>query len=175
MKIQLSALKEGMNEITFEHTAETLGIGEEEEFSGIFINAIDVNIDANKIGNQLFLDVVVKTIGNFVCDRCLDDFETEMKERFRLAYSLDNDVNVEKEEDGGIRFLTKDSTVIDITDDIRESLLLVVPMKKLCTEECKGICPQCGVNRNAEECNHTDEKIDPRWEALKKLYNSTDN
>lgn len=175
MKIQLSTLKEGMNEIAFEHTAETLELHEDEEFGGIFINAIHVDINANKIGTQLFLNVVVKTIGSFICDRCLENFETELKERFRLVYSLDNDIVIEKEDDGGIRILTKDNTSIDISEDIRESLLLIVPMKKLCTEDCRGICPQCGVNRNYEQCNHSEEKTDPRWDALKKLYKSTEN
>ena len=179
MKIQLSALKEGMNEILFEHTAGSLELQEDEEFSSIFENPIHIQINANKIGTQLFIEIIVRTIGNFACDRCLENYTKDLKDRFRLVYSLESDVDIvtgdEASDEGGLRFLTKDKTTIDISEDLRESLLLMVPMKKLCSEDCRGICPQCGANRNIEECNHRDEKIDPRWEALKKLYNSTDN
>ncbi len=174
MKIQLSALKEGMNEIFFEHTAESLQLHEDEEFSSIYVNAMHIHVNANKIGTQLFLNIVVTTIGNFICDRCLEHYSSELKERFRLVYSLESNVNSVSDDEGGLRFLTKDKTSVDISEDIRESLLLMTPMKKLCSEECHGICPRCGVNRNIEQCEHSDEIIDHRWDALKKLYNSTE-
>lgn len=179
MKIQLAALKEGMNDIFFEHTAESLNLHENEEVSSIFINPIHIHISVNRIGTQLFLKIEINTIGNFLCDRCLENYTRELNDKFRLVYSLESDVNIVKDDEaadeGGLRFLTKDKTTIDIAEDIRESLLLMVPMKKLCSEDCRGICPQCGINRNIEECNHSEERIDPRWEALKKLSNSTEN
>ncbi len=54
-------------------------------------------------------------------------------------------------------------------DVLREQVLLAVPLKAVCREECKGICPQCGRNRNQESCQCAPELPDPRWDALKEL------
>jgi uncharacterized protein len=53
---------------------------------------------------------------------------------------------------------------------IQENLIVNVPMQILCQEDCKGLCPQCGVNRNEATCKCADAG-DPRWDALRKLKN----
>jgi uncharacterized protein len=52
---------------------------------------------------------------------------------------------------------------------MREQFYLALPMKPLCREDCKGLCPICGVNRNRETCSCRSEWVDPRMEALRKL------
>ena len=55
---------------------------------------------------------------------------------------------------------------------LRDTILLSIPLKPLCREECKGLCPVCGKNLNEGECEHVkkkEEEIDPRWEKLKAL------
>ena len=47
--------------------------------------------------------------------------------------------------------------------------VLAVPMKNLCSEDCKGLCPKCGKNLNEGLCNCNEENIDPRWETIQKL------
>ena len=49
----------------------------------------------------------------------------------------------------------------------REQLLLALPLKVTCREDCKGLCPQCGKNLNQERCSCSTEVEDPRWAALK--------
>jgi len=58
---------------------------------------------------------------------------------------------------------------IDTTNDVREFALLSVPMKKLCKENCKGLCPKCGSDLNKEKCKCITEEIDPRWKPLMNL------
>ena len=58
---------------------------------------------------------------------------------------------------------------IDLTDVIREQILLNLPEQVLCKEDCKGLCPHCGTNRNLKDCDCGEEDIDPRWAALKNL------
>jgi uncharacterized protein len=58
---------------------------------------------------------------------------------------------------------------IDLTETIREQILLNLPEQVLCKEDCKGLCPQCGANRNLLDCDCGKEDIDPRWAALKDL------
>lgn len=56
---------------------------------------------------------------------------------------------------------------IDLGEVVREQLYLALPMKPLCREDCKGLCPVCGVNRNRETCTCQQEWVDPRMAALK--------
>jgi uncharacterized protein len=51
-------------------------------------------------------------------------------------------------------------------------LLLNIPMRILCKEDCRGLCPKCGRNRNTNSCDCVEEAIDPRWEGLKGLRDS---
>ena len=59
----------------------------------------------------------------------------------------------------------------DLSDIVRQAIILAVGMKPLCSEDCRGLCPDCGVNLNKQSCRCASEKIDPRWEGLKKLHN----
>ena len=56
-----------------------------------------------------------------------------------------------------------------LEDVAKEQVLLSLPMRAVCREDCKGLCPHCGINRNRETCDCQAAKVDPRWEALKKF------
>jgi uncharacterized protein len=56
-----------------------------------------------------------------------------------------------------------------LEDTLREQVLLALPLKSVCREECKGLCPHCGKNLNENECSCVDEVEDPRWSALKEI------
>jgi len=58
---------------------------------------------------------------------------------------------------------------IDLRSDICENLLLMIPMKRLCKEDCLGLCATCGANLNLETCHCKSATIDARWEKLKNL------
>ncbi|MDD2499121.1 MAG: DUF177 domain-containing protein, partial [Desulfitobacteriaceae bacterium] len=60
---------------------------------------------------------------------------------------------------------------IDILPQVLQTILLELPMKVLCREDCKGLCPVCGTNLNIKECRCERESIDPRLAALKNLLN----
>ena len=58
---------------------------------------------------------------------------------------------------------------IDIAEVVREQILLALPDQVFCREDCKGLCPKCGANRNLIDCKCADDEVDPRWAALKNL------
>lgn len=68
-----------------------------------------------------------------------------------------------------VTVIRKDQDFIDISNDVREYAMLAIPMKNLCKEDCKGLCPRCGKDLNTEQCSCETEKVDPRWLALKEL------
>jgi uncharacterized protein len=58
---------------------------------------------------------------------------------------------------------------VELNDALREYVLLALPMRRLCSETCKGLCPVCGQNRNQQACQCQSEALDDRWAALKQL------
>ena len=62
-----------------------------------------------------------------------------------------------------------DGEAIDVDEIVKEQIVLAVPTRMLCREDCKGICPECGTDRNTGDCSCATNDIDPRWAALKNL------
>jgi uncharacterized protein len=61
---------------------------------------------------------------------------------------------------------------IDVAEEVRQVITISVPLKLLCKEECKGLCPRCGKNRNVELCDCRDDEVDSRWQGLAGLINN---
>lgn len=108
-----------------------------------------------------------------VCSRCLGPFEQSVEKSFSLDYAEDPKVETEHEEialsyeELGIGFYREDE--LDLAAAIAEQVLLEVPMKPVCSPDCKGLCDQCGVDLNQGSCDCDKTVVDPRWEALAKL------
>jgi uncharacterized protein len=62
-----------------------------------------------------------------------------------------------------------------LSDALREAVLLEIPIKNLCAEDCRGLCPHCGVDRNRETCACEDAPVDQRWSALRNVSFSSDD
>ena len=106
------------------------------------------------------------------CSRCLEPFTMVVAADFDLWYvpRVETAVEGEKEveeDDLATAFYADDQ--IDLGQLITEQFQLALPMKPLCDQACKGLCPQCGTNLNTGSCDCKQEWIDPRLEALKKL------
>ncbi|MEZ5399049.1 MAG: DUF177 domain-containing protein [Bryobacteraceae bacterium] len=107
-----------------------------------------------------------------VCDRCAEPFRVPIDGAFDLRYEPS-----ENEPEAGEHGITARETEIgfyegegvELADVVREQILLSLPSRLLCGAECKGICPQCGQNRNKGECQCRSVPADPRWDALAKL------
>lgn len=105
------------------------------------------------------------------CDRCLEPARFPVDADFELYYRpMEDGFGDEKEIDTGeaeMGFYEGDS--IELYDVLREFVLLTLPMQRVCSEDCRGICPECGQNRNVKECQCRTDKTDDRWKALKAL------
>jgi uncharacterized protein len=108
------------------------------------------------------------------CARCLDPVPYKVDRRFELLFRPQS-VNVGPDEaemqdkDAEIAYYSGDG--VELQEILREQILLDVPIKTVCREACKGICPQCGKNLNTAECQCEPVAGDPRWDALKGLRN----
>ncbi|NLJ58568.1 MAG: DUF177 domain-containing protein [Tissierellia bacterium] len=97
------------------------------------------------------------------CARCLKEFENKIENKFQAAI-----VPEEDEESDEVQFVIKDRTVI-MGEAIKQLIYMSMPMKTLCSKDCKGLCPTCGVNFNYEKCQCENTLTDPRFDKLKDL------
>jgi uncharacterized protein len=105
------------------------------------------------------------------CDRCLEPAWFPIDSDFELYYRpVEEGYGEETAIDEGeaeMGFYEGDG--IELNDVLREFVLLSLPMQRICSEACKGICPACGQNRNQKSCACQTNAADDRWEALKEL------
>ena len=106
------------------------------------------------------------------CARCVEPVATPLQADFDLLFrparvdasSGERSISADETEIG---YYEKDSLLLE--DVLREQVLLSLPVRTLCNEDCKGLCPRCGQNRNSQPCSCDEGSSDPRWEALADL------
>lgn len=137
------------------------------EFEGDQIKAVsmvDVDGVVTSDGDVLVLNANIKTQLELQCARCLDTFiypiDIDIEERFTK--------NKELQDDDDLIFVMGDT--LDITQIAENSIISTLPIKRLCTEDCKGLCPECGVNRNHESCKCENFDVDIRLAKLRELF-----
>jgi uncharacterized protein len=105
-----------------------------------------------------------------VCDRCGKEYDQVLKSEHKMVYLLRG--TEEENESVDVVYLNADADKINIKDDVRDYALLAIPMKKLCSEDCKGLCYKCGKNLNEGVCECKENEIDDKWKPLLKLKNN---
>jgi len=169
MRIELENLEGGKGD--FAHVYNPDELNEVDERVKLTVPAT-VNGKIRLAGNEVFVNGHVDTRAQVECDRCLKPIELPVSTDFELEY-----ISGSEYESSDVAELTEaemsvsvfDGAAIDVDEIVKEQILLAVPTRMLCREDCKGICPQCGTDRNTGECNCVTEDIDPRWAALKNL------
>lgn len=140
-----------------------------EEFFGSHPVTRPVQVEGavTNIAGMLVLEGEAASLLDCVCDRCMEPFQKEKSVRLYalLAESLEG----EEDED---MVLLEDGEV-DLEDLAYTAFVLDMDTKYLCSEDCKGLCPGCGVNLNREACR-CKKPVDPRWAALEQLLNKTE-
>ncbi len=135
-----------------------------------FSSPIMVQLQVDKTAEAIVVDVNWETGAHYVCDRCAEPFVRPLAERLSLIYSFDEKLT--EGEDESIFFISESTQEIDMSESLRQSMILALPAKRLCQEACRGLCPQCGANWNTETCNCSANQDDPRWDKLKQLFKS---
>ena len=108
------------------------------------------------------------------CGRCLDAFEVPVDARFELRYVPQPESAAEGEREIGEDDLTTSfyrEGTLDVVELLREQFQLALPMKPLCAESCRGLCPECGAHLNRTDCGCKSKSVDPRLAPLKELLN----
>ena len=134
------------------------------DFGGLYPvqNPVVVTGEVRNTAEMLLLQFTASTTLKSVCDRCLKAFDQEktVSAEFLLAEKLENEDNDE--------IILLEDGCVDAGELARSTFILEMDAKTLCSEDCKGICPGCGVNLNQGSCSCKKE-TDPRWAALARL------
>jgi len=114
-------------------------------------------------GRRIHTNVLVGGEARSLCHRCLTEFARPFETRFDLILQRGGELAGED-----VVVLAETALELDLTAYVREAVILEEPIRLLCRPECKGLCSQCGQDRNLASCSCA-PPADVRWEALKKL------
>lgn len=118
-------------------------------------------------GKNFSLELKYESTWSYNCGRCLTPTDYVIEgEIIRSIVKERNDVEDEN--------VYVESAVIDLYDVIYNDIVLNLPLQVMCDDDCKGLCPDCGINLNTETCQCEDENIDPRLAKLKNLFTHTE-
>lgn len=108
-----------------------------------------------------------------LCARCLRDVTTAHVVDVTEVYTDPNRVLEEEEDEAEVEAgyeLHRGEGIIDLEALVRDAILSTLPLRTLCSDDCEGLCPVCGIDRNRGDCGHgREERRDPRWAPLERL------
>ncbi|HEV7889022.1 MAG TPA: DUF177 domain-containing protein [Pyrinomonadaceae bacterium] len=167
MRIEVENLKEKAE--AFSHSYATGEVELEDEGARLVAPA-EVRGEASLKGEEVRVRGEIKTEVELLCDRCAAPsrapLEVEFDTRFipqALAVGEADNVQLLTEDLGLAAY---EDGAVDVDELVLEQILLALPSRNLCREDCKGLCQKCGANLNAGQCSCEQGETDPRWAAL---------
>jgi uncharacterized protein len=168
MRIELDKVEEQGGKFAQVYEANELPLDPEVRL----VEPAEVRGRVRRAGKEVELQGKLHTKLETVCGRCLQPVDlpinTEFKERFVRAVSWAAEEQHELQAED-LNIAVFDGEGIELDDLVREELLLALPANVLCREDCKGLCPSCGIDRNLSNCECENEAVDSRWQKLKEL------
>lgn len=170
MQIEVEAL--GPEGRSFQHTYSAEELAFEDESVRV---AAPIEARGRAIPRDSGLRVAGDLVGTVAvdCDRCLKPVNVALSVHFDVGFLADTEYEASVAHELGADDLDVapySGGVVDLDELVREQILLALPSRSLCSESCKGLCPICGRDRNANpSCNCEAGDGDPRWAALRSL------
>ncbi|MEW6573281.1 MAG: DUF177 domain-containing protein [Bacillota bacterium] len=130
------------------------------------VSPVVLQLRITNAGDFLWAVGDVKATVRLTCSRCIKEFPLDLEGRFEEKYSLHGGANEDSIED-----VAPAADELDFTDQVIETIILSLPMKPLCDEDCKGLCLTCGRDLNTGICGCPQEIGDPRLAYLSGLLN----
>ena len=119
----------------------------------------DLDLNIINTNGSFVLTGQITGVLSLICNRCLEKFEHEIQVEIEEELLKEELENLER---------------VDLIGILQENILLNLPIKILCSKDCKGLCTICGQNLNEKECGCEREAIDPRLAILKDFYKKAD-
>ena len=129
-----------------------------------FVKPAEINGNVKNVGGVLVLNGKIVADYETFCDRCMNPVTGKLEFDFKESYVKDTNVD-----DDDTAYILE-SENIDIDEVAFANVFSHIPLKHLCSENCKGICQKCGANLNESECDCKDDEWNPQFEILKHLF-----
>lgn len=136
---------------------------------------LEGEVKVTRLSDGLLVQGDIQAEVDVQCSRCLDNVtvpvDARLEEQFKPTVDVETGRAIKREdqEEDDDAFTIDPTHQMDLSEPIRQALLVALPMRPLCREDCKGLCPVCGANRNNTDCGHQEEPMDSRWEGLREL------
>jgi len=135
MKIHIRQIKiEGLK-LVESLSSEWIGLTRKDNIR--FVVPVDIRANVTRGDDEVFVQIEADSRYESFCYRCLEDVENNWAANFTLSFEID-----------------KYEEFLDISEDVRQELILNLPTRILCRDNCNGLCIDCGVNLNKQECQH---------------------
>lgn len=158
MKLDLDRTQFGRSELALNGSLElnmSEGRPQKADVEGVLV--------VQNLESRVLLSGTVQAEGAAECGRCLQEFAIRWDVPVDLQVLRDVDTD---ENEGETLLILQQKGEVDLGDSLRECAVLGYPQTQVCNDECKGLCPECGINRNQGTCECEDHNVDPRWAGL---------
>ncbi|AHF07616.1 YceD family protein [Desulfitobacterium metallireducens] len=164
MKVNVAQVRRNENGIAHFDLEEDFSAYESELNGLSFAAPVRVQLQVTNLGKSLLVLGKVQTKFKTQCGCCLDDIIYPLELSYEDEWVYGGMAMAEEEQSESAFIFEKDE--IEINERIFEQIVLALPMRFICSPECQGLCPVCGVNRNHTSCECVLEQTDPRLAAL---------
>lgn len=142
------------------------------------VSAVRGTLTAFNSREHIVVEGSVESVVGVECNRCLSRVELPVRAELEALGMLEYHdsgqwarINLREDEEAAAFF---GETTLDIDEVVRQGVLLHLPLQVICKPDCRGICPGCGANLNAEPCHCPPEETDPRLSVLKDWFMNRD-
>ncbi len=172
MKIRIDELKDKSVELSDEEAVAAFPSLQALQEAGecLFLAPVRTHLTVAREFDHIRVSGRTETSLRLNCSRCLAEYKVAINSPFTIFYmkarELDQDEDVELSEEDMIS-ATYEGDEIDFSYEIAEQILLAIPFKPLCREECRGLCPSCGTDLNSSDCTCSRQEMNFKLSALK--------
>lgn len=163
MKLFRTDLNRGLSGELFDIPADSLALGN----LRVKGDVLSCTLTSKITSHGYHLTGAIKATVEETCDRCLESYfaihETPLELILTTNEELMNEVNV------NVILFPETEEFVDLSVVLHDIIQLEEPLKRICDENCKGLCPKCGTNLNMHPCSCEGDNPDHRWKALKSI------
>jgi uncharacterized protein len=170
MRIELDKLDESQSRFAYSYEPEELQLDDEHLR---LTEPPQITARIKRSGQQVRLRGMITARAEVDCDRCLKAVAVPIETNFDVTYVPASAYAPSQQavelEDEDMSLSVYENATIDVDELMREQVLLACPTRALCSEECHGLCPVCGTDKNVNPCECEPAERDSRWDSLKDL------
>ncbi|MBI4791102.1 MAG: DUF177 domain-containing protein [Chloroflexi bacterium] len=137
------------------------------------LTTLDGHIQLIRTADGILARGTLNTSVELTCSRCVEPFSLPIRftleEEFQPTIDITTGANLPVLDEQEAATQIDAHHILDLTEVVRQDILLAIPPFPVCRSKCAGLCPQCGQNWNEGPCDCTEDKVDPRFEALREL------